>query len=115
MTCFPIHARTALLGCWASLLLLACAPSEEEVRADFDEFLTTRTACASADECVLVYPGCPLGCAVAVHRDFETETRSRAAELIDDYESGGRACAYDCLAMQAACSSGRCEAVPLEQ
>jgi hypothetical protein len=91
-----------------------CAPSEEEVMAEFDEFLATRVACDAVDDCVLVFPGCPLGCAVGVNRGAAGEVEQKAEELIADYESGGRSCDYECLQLEPACEAGRCEAVPVE-
>jgi len=100
-------ALALLLAC------AACAPSEEEIREEFDEFLSTRVSCSSVDDCTIVHPGCPLGCHVGVNKAYEAEVKAKAEELIDDYESGGQACDYECLAAEPACNAGRCEAAAL--
>lgn len=94
--------------------LVGCAPSEEEIQAEFDEFVATRRACSVDDDCVLAATGCPLGCGTAVNRRHEGEVEAKARELIDDYESFGRACEYDCIASVAACIEGRCDEQPLQ-
>ena len=87
----------------------ACAPSEEDVRAEFNEFLSSRDDCETSDQCVLVLTECPLGCYHAVNARYATSVERKARELVDDYESGGRACAYGCLqAFGAVCEVGSC-------
>jgi hypothetical protein len=78
------------------LLLAACAPSEEEIEAEFAAFISSRNHCEATTDCVLVGLECPLGCFIAVHSEHERAVRGKAHELVDDYESGGRSCAYDC-------------------
>lgn len=107
---FSLVAAMVLLS---GLFCVACGPpSEEEIQQEFDEFVAERNHCSAATECTLVYPGCPLGCAVGVRTEFAGEVNDKADELIEDYESGGQACAYDCMATTADCVEGRCEAVP---
>jgi hypothetical protein len=97
-----------------ALLLLVCgscaAPSEEEVRAEFGSFVEKHNACADASECALIYPGCPLGCYVPINVESAEKAKAKAKELIDDYQSGGQACAADCLeATPLACVNHKCE------
>lgn len=67
--------------------------------------------CEVADDCVVVYTECPLGCWSAVNAEYEAEAQREADDLVQAYERGGRACAYDCLAAgPAACTDGRCTA-----
>ena len=50
-----------------------------------------------ASDCGIARVDCPLGCFVAVRADRVTSVERKARELIEDYESGGRSCAYDCV------------------
>ena len=86
-----------LAAAFAAVLLAACGPSEEEIRADFAAFVDSANRCEIAADCALVYPGCPLGCYAAVRADRAEEATRYAAELISDYESGGASCQYDCV------------------
>ena len=88
--------RFALAMLLACALIPGCAPSEEDIQEEFDEFVSTRNSCSSVDDCTIVHPGCPLGCHVGVNKAHEAAVKAKADELIDDYESGGQACAYDC-------------------
>jgi hypothetical protein len=91
------------------------APSEEEVQADFNRIVDKSNACAADSECVLVSPGCPLGCSVAVNREQASRVERAARDLIDDYESGGRSCDYDCVGpLEPVCVSEKCELVEPE-
>jgi hypothetical protein len=102
---------SSLIVC--ALAASACAPSEEEIQEEFDEFLSTRNSCSDVSDCALVYPGCPLGCAVGVNKAHAADVKAKAEELIEDYESGGQACAYECLQTEPACTACRCDAVPV--
>ena len=97
-----------------ALFLTACAPSEDEIRAEFEEFVSPRKACTTNDDCVLAATGCPLGCGTAVNREQQAAVEAKARELIEDYESGGAACDYQCIALEAACVEGRCVEEPNE-
>ncbi|HLM75780.1 MAG TPA: hypothetical protein VK459_23860 [Polyangiaceae bacterium] len=97
-----------------SLLLIAlsalgCGRSEEDIQTEWDETVAASSACQSAADCVLVSPGCPLGCFAAVNSAKKAEVEAKAAELIDAYESGGMACVYSCVAPgPLECVSGKC-------
>jgi hypothetical protein len=96
---------TALLGA----LLASCSPSEAEVQAEFDAFVTDHATCEADTDCAVFSPGCPLGCWVAVRSDALDEAEALADDLIDDYVRGGTACAYECVAGGAAtCLAGQC-------
>jgi hypothetical protein len=100
----------AVLLLLALPILAACGRSEDDIRAEWDETVAAANACQSAADCALVSPGCPLGCFAAVNTAKKAEVEAKAAELIDDYESGGAACAYDCIAPgPLECASGKCE------
>jgi len=96
------------------ILLLAlsafgCGRTEEDIQEEWDETVAASNACQSAADCVLVSPGCPLGCFAAVNSAKKAEVEAKAADLIDAYESGGVACDYSCIAPgPVECSGGRC-------
>lgn len=99
----------ALLKGALLLCVAGCSPSEEDIQAEWDETVAASNACQSAADCALVSPGCPLGCFAAVNSAKKAEVEARAAELIDDYESGGTACAYSCVAPgPLECTGGKC-------
>lgn len=92
-----------------AVALSACTPTEEQVNADFDDALASTPDCTTDEECVVIYPGCPLACFTAVHRDEEQAMKDVAADLIEAYEAGGQACAYDCLQPEdPICEESRC-------
>lgn len=95
------------------LFAAACgAPSEEEVKEEFEAFVAARNQCTADDDCVLAAANCPLGCYAAVNRQHQAEVEKKARELVEEYQSGGRSCAYGCVGAVPACQDGRCAAVP---
>lgn len=85
------------------------APSEEEVREEFNDYVSGANSCSTVDDCAYASAGCPLGCQVAVRKDRVVDVERKARELIDDYETGGRNCEYECVqALGVECSGGRC-------
>ncbi len=104
--CFCVSwCRVLPVACF----LFACAPSEEEVQAEFKEFVSTKKACSIDDDCVIAATGCPLGCGTAVNKKHQREVEAKADELIEDYESNGRSCDYECVGSVAVCAEGRCD------
>ena len=98
-----------------SLLLLlalsACIPSEADIQEEWDQFVDQNNSCETVTDCVMVSPGCPLGCGTAVSADAETQARELGESLISRYERGGQSCDYDCMSLELACEAGSCEAV----
>jgi hypothetical protein len=93
--------------------MASCAPSEAEIKSQFEAVLQRSNHCQSSDQCVLIDLDCPLGCRAAVHTDHASEVRDQARELIEDYERGGAMCVYDCTAPGTpSCEQGRCAEVP---
>jgi hypothetical protein len=89
--------------------LLACASSEDEVKAEFAAFVERSNRCDGDSQCTLVATRCPLGCQVAVRADRAEAVADKAGELRDDYERGGVSCDYDCAAPgEPRCVQGRC-------
>jgi hypothetical protein len=104
--------KTLLALVFISLPLAAvgCGRSEEDVQKEFDAFVAEANACQQDADCVLVSPGCPLGCFVAVSSAKKAEVEEKARELIDEYQAGGQRCDYDCIAPGAiTCAAGRCQ------
>lgn len=97
----------------AAAASLGCIRSADDIQQEFDEVVAESNACTTADECVIVSPGCPLGCFVAVNASSEAGVEAKAKELIDSFEAGGRSCDYECLAPgPVECVEGRCEVEP---
>ena len=81
--------------------------------AEFDAFVRRHNHCNVEADCALVNPGCPLGCNVAVRSDAVDAVLMKAADLIADYESAGRGCAYRCTVSPAVqCLMGSCSVEP---
>jgi hypothetical protein len=94
---------------WILLVLVAGCADEERLNARWDAFVADHAACEVAEDCALVYPGCPLGCFNAVNVAFVDEAEAEAARLVRAYERWGRACVYDCAAAgPPTCDDGRC-------
>ncbi len=92
------------LGC------AGCAKSEEEVKEEFGEIVAESNACNDAAECVYASIECPLGCRVAVNSAKKAEVEEEARALVEDYNRGGRYCAYDCTQPgPLECNEGRCQ------
>jgi hypothetical protein len=95
----------------ATFLLSACAPSDEEVQAEFEAEVASSRACQTETDCTVISPGCPLGCWVVINASARTRLEQKARELIEDYESGGARCDYECTEAPAlACLAGLCTA-----
>ena len=106
-------ATRAVLAFLIALPCLSCGddepPSEDEIREDFARVVARSNSCSDVTECVLVYPGCPLGCYVAVNQSSAADVEERAEELIADYQSAGRSCDYGCReAPPLECTDSRC-------
>lgn len=99
------------LGLLALLSLSACVPSEADIQEEWDQFVDQNNSCETVADCVMVSPGCPLGCGTAVSADAETAARELGETLISRYERGGQECMYDCMALELACESQTCQAV----
>ena len=82
----------AIFAMFCAAAIGGCAPSEEEIKQEFGEFVSKHVACTRDTECALISPGCPLGCSVAIQAGAASEGERLGRELIDDYERGGTAC-----------------------
>lgn len=100
-----------LVGLAAGLGTAGCAPTEEEIQEEFEDYVDGANSCSVASECGIAEASCPLGCFVAVRADRVASVERKARELIDDYSSGGRRCVYTCVAAgELECVRGRCSA-----
>jgi hypothetical protein len=97
-------------ACLASGCILF-APSEEDVKNDFAVVVDGANHCTESDQCTLVSAGCPLPCWVSVRKDRAAEVERKGRELVDDFESGGSMCVYECASRGTPiCKNGRCGA-----
>ncbi len=103
--------RRSLWSVVGALVLGCGAPSAEEIKKEFADYVASRRACMTNDDCVLAATDCPLGCGTAVAREDQADVERKARELVDDYESGGEQCYYDCIALSAVCDAGSCTEV----
>jgi hypothetical protein len=106
-------ARSARLLLLATAFLasgcILFAPSEEDVKNDFAVVVDGANHCTESDQCTLVSAGCPLPCWVSVRQDRAAEVERKGRELVNDFESGGSGCDYECAARGTpSCKSGRC-------
>jgi len=95
------------------LLLLSCdvsSPSEEEINDTFEKEVAASNSCATDEQCVIVHPGCPLGCNAAVNIEHQERVKNLAEILIKDYSSTGKSCAYSCIRSFPVCIIDKCEA-----
>jgi len=96
-------------GLMVVLLAATGCASEERIQDQWDDWVDENNTCEVADDCALVYPGCPLGCFTAVSADAVDAADEKADDLIRRYELGGRACDYDCMAAgEPVCDAGVC-------
>lgn len=92
-----------------------CAQVEDEMKAEFDRFLSQHRACKDSRECALADTDCPLGCYhVAVAAAAVRETKIVSQRLLARFEAQDCGCVYKCFAPERAeCVDGRCVARPL--
>lgn len=96
-----------LLATVGIVVLTSACVSEEEV----EDEMSAANYCENVDECVEIFPGCPLGCWEFVNAAEEERIR----DLIDKYfdQQSGETCLYDCAGHgEVACTDGRCVADP---
>ena len=99
-----------------SLLLSGCL-SFDAAGERWDAWVDEHNSCEIADDCVVVYTSCPLGCWTTVNASFEDEAHEVADDLVRRVEAGGANCAYDCAQNGApTCEAGTCQvdALPFE-
>ena len=98
-----------LLCIFPAVTAVSCV-SEEGAERRWQRFVDDHNSCETVDDCVVVYPGCPLGCWEAVSAEHEDAAIKKAEKIVKSYERGGRACAYGCVsAGELSCNSGICE------
>ncbi len=105
--------RACLLPALLLLLLSAC--SMEQIDREWDAWVEDHNQCEVVEDCVLVYPGCPLGCYTAVNAEHEDEAARLADDLIARWSMGARDCAYDCTSAEVDCVEDVCEAIQTDE
>ncbi|MDH5676704.1 MAG: hypothetical protein OEZ06_31590 [Myxococcales bacterium] len=75
--------------------------------ARFAAFIAANSECDTVSDCMLIKPGCPVGCNVAVNAAFADEAQQLADSLRAD---DGSSCFYRCPpGATLACKGSRCE------
>ncbi|MCB9675342.1 MAG: hypothetical protein H6737_09515 [Alphaproteobacteria bacterium] len=92
------------------VLLAGCPISSERAAERWDTWVDTHADCEQTSDCVVIFPGCPLGCATTVAAEHEEASLEEARRIVAAYERVGRTCEYDCIAPpDPTCSDeGRC-------
>jgi hypothetical protein len=101
---------------WVSLpLLLGGCATMEGLEQRWEAWVADHNACEVDEDCVIVSTECPLGCWTAVAAEHEQAAIDKAEGLVRQYEMGGRACAYDCIAVGTpTCDAGACTAAAID-
>ncbi len=82
-------------------LALGCL-SEEDVEAAIED----AGYCTESSECVVIYPGCPLGCYAAVNT---AEVGAIEKKIEKFHKQQGSECLYDCAThADPFCENGQC-------
>lgn len=97
-----------LIGCGSGVLDKGAV---QEAKEEFQIEIELSNDCTDTSECIIVYPGCPLGCGAAVNVNYEDSVEEKAQEIIDSISSGGVSCDYSCVQPVAQCVDRKCEAV----
>jgi hypothetical protein len=89
-----------------------CVQLEDQIKAQFEAFLSRHRACKNADDCTLAKTDCPLGCyGVPVSRSAQRQAKTVSDGLLALFEGQDCGCVYKCNAPEwAECRNGRCVA-----
>jgi hypothetical protein len=86
----------------------------EALRKEFEGYVETVNSCVSDSECTVIFPGCPLGCFVAVPEARRTEIEAKAQSMLTAFGGGRTVCGYNCAASSpASCTDRRCTSKPV--
>lgn len=90
--------------------------SFDQAGEQWDAWVAAHSTCEIADDCVVVYTDCPLGCWTAVAAAHAAEAAQVSDDLVNRVEAGGASCAYDCLqAGEPTCDAGQCTVGALQE
>lgn len=114
----PNHSTrlaVAVLALAFSACASDCSETLAKARAGIETAVAARNACKSAADCVVVFPSlscygtCGHGIAASRKADFDAEMAR-----LDDEVCSGAQCAVmpSCVAVQATCTTGRCQVGP---
>ena len=85
----------------------------EALREEFEAYVETVNSCAADSECTVIFPGCPLGCFVAVPEARRKEIEAKAQKMLTEFNGDGTVCVYSCAANSpVACTERRCTSNP---
>jgi hypothetical protein len=86
----------------------------EALRKQFEAYVDTVNACTADMDCTVIFPGCPLGCFVAVPEARREEIEKKARSMLDEFGGGASVCVYNCAANgPPRCTDRRCTANPV--
>ena len=99
--CVALAVTTALAG-----ILSACV-TEEAGQERWEAWVEDHDSCDVVEDCVVIFPGCPLGCFEAVAAEHEEAAVQRAERIIASIPG---TCVYDCIgAGEPTCENGQCQ------
>ena len=120
MDCFKFSLCRLITPLLFTVLVTACqyvsdeednTLTEESAARLFNNIVDTYNECTTDNECMVLYPGCPLGCGAAIHTIHEQAVRDAADELMTRYNQQNQpSCAYICMPIYPICHEGECEA-----
>ena len=79
------------------LLLATGCLSDQAAQQQWDAWVDDHNSCSVVEDCVEIYPGCPLGCGTPVSAEYKDEALAKSKKLLAAYEFGGTRCDYDCI------------------
>jgi hypothetical protein len=86
----------------------------QAVQREFEAYVATVNTCTADSECTVIFPGCPLGCFVAVPEARREQIEAKARAMVAAFAQGGSACVYNCAANgPATCTAQRCTSQPV--
>lgn len=96
-------------GSLIAILAAAGCISADRAGEQWDDWVDQHSSCEVDEDCALIYPGCPLGCADAVAAEYLEDAEEEADDLIRRYERPGRGCDYSCMPVgDPYCDAGTC-------
>lgn len=87
-----------------------CAQLEDEIKGQFEGFLSRHRTCQASSDCTLAKTDCPLGCYwVAVNKAFQRDAEIVSDGLLKLFEGLDCGCVYKCFAPESAeCFDRQC-------
>lgn len=91
-----------------AILLMSCV-SQRALQEEWEAFAAEHRDCEVDEDCLLVYPGCPIACVDVIALSAAEEANQLAIELHTRADKGGRDFRCECAASgEAICDEGTC-------